>query len=175
MLKLLNYDDVKKGNVTKLQIVIYSLVLSVIVYAGKQIPKHFAFSLTDSVGHKLFYFKKGVPESVSNGDFVIFNIKTDKKLIPQCSPTCRVIKKVGCTEGQNLTVTHDGKYYCDARFLGVSKTESKTGVSVQPFKYNGIVPKDSIFSIGTSGDSYDSKYYGFVKKEIIKGVGIPVF
>ncbi len=175
MLKLLNYDDVKNGNVTKLQIVIYSLILAVVLYSAKQIPKYFAFSLTDSVGHRFFYFKKGTPESVTNGDFVFFNIKTDKKLLPHCAPNCRVIKKVGCTEGQYLKVTEQGQYFCGATFLGASKTQSKTGVNVQPFTYNGIVPKNSFFSIGASKDSYDSRYYGFVKKEKVNGIGIPVF
>jgi type IV secretory pathway protease TraF len=162
--------NVKKMSSKKL--VAMAVAYTLIVGIGIQVPKYLSYSFSDSVGHNLFFFKKGTPEKIENGDFVIFDLKVNPSLVPNCNP-CKVTKIVGCVSGQKLT-TEGPRFFCDGKYLGTAKESSSKGVPVKQFEYNGLVPQNQFFTTGTSGDSYDSKYYGFIKKEKIEGTAIPV-
>ena len=42
------------------------------------------------------------------------------------------------------------------------------------FQYKGVVPQGSIFLIGDTSNSFDSRYYGFVNKEKITAILTPL-
>jgi signal peptidase I len=150
------------------------LILAVLIftYMGKAVPKNILISHTDSVGHRLFYFKRYVdPKQLKKGDYAVFSI--DTSYIPNCHP-CNVIKRISCVEGEYLYCNAAGAYYCEKRFLGMAKTKSKKGEPVQPFVFNGIVPINKIFAMGGHKDSYDSRYFGFVERSKITGLAIPL-
>ena len=150
------------------------LVLAVLIftYMGKAVTKNILLSHTDSVGHRLFYFKRDVdPKQLKKGDYAVFAI--DTSYIPNCHP-CKVIKRISCVEGEYLYCNAAGAYYCGKRFLGMAKTTSKKGEPVQPFVFNGIVPVNKIFATGGHKDSYDSRYFGFVERSKITGLAIPL-
>ena len=63
-----------------------------------------------------------------------------------------------------------GKYYCTGDFIGGALPQDRKGNTVQDFKWNGIIPKDSFFVMGTHTYSFDSRYWGFVTKKDVKGV-----
>lgn len=165
--------DVKAKHPNKV-LSVTGLILAVLIftYMGKAVPKNILISHTDSVGHKLFYFKRHVdPKQLKKGDYAVFPI--DTSYIPNCHP-CKVIKQISCVEGEYLYCNSAGAYYCGNRFLGMAKTKSKKGEPVQPFVYNGIVPTNKIFATGGHKDSYDSRYFGFVEKSKITGLAIPL-
>jgi signal peptidase I len=84
------------------------------------------------------------------------------------------IKRIACGEGRLLTV--EGLYfYCGGRFLGAAKTTTSTGAAITPFTYNGLVPNGSYFVMGDNKNSYDSRYWGFLKKEAIIARAYPIF
>lgn len=85
-----------------------------------------------------------------------------------------IIKRIGCSEGQKLQVK-GLHFYCDGNLLGKAKTHSIKGTPVTPFSYNGLVPMDRYFVIGDNVDSYDSRYFGFLKKEDVRARAYPVF
>ena len=78
------------------------------------------------------------------------------------------VKRLGCVEGEHLE-NRGREYYCDGEYLGTAKEFSKTGKTLRIFEYNGIIPKDSYFAVGETKDSYDSKFWGFVRREWIIG------
>ena len=150
------------------------LMLAVLIftYIGKVVPKNILISHTDSVGHRLFYYKGHVdPKKLKEGDYAVFSI--DTSYIPNCHP-CQVIKRISCVEGEHLYCNAAGAYYCGNRFLGLAKTKSKKGDPVQPFVFNGVVPINKIFATGGHKDSYDSRYFGFVERSKITGLAIPL-
>jgi conjugal transfer pilin signal peptidase TrbI len=170
MLKELNLN-LKQHSTKKLALM--AIVLTLLVWSGMKIPSLISFSFTDSVGKKLFYYKKGTPETVKKGDFVVFPVSISPDLVPNCKP-CRVTKIVGCEPGQYLK-NEGPKFFCDGKYIGAAIKHSKKGVSVRQFTHNGIIPKNHFFAIGSKRDSYDSKYYGLVSQNIIQGTGIPLF
>jgi len=95
------------------------------------------------------------------------------KLIDNCWP-CLVVKYIKCDENNNLRA-EAGTFFCNDVYLGAAKTHSKKGVPVKAFEYNGIIPKNYFFDMGTDKDSYDSRYTGLINKNDVKAVAIPVF
>lgn len=86
-----------------------------------------------------------------------------------------LVKKVGCSEGQILTSTSTRDFFCDGEYIGTAQQKDKNGKSVDFFQYNGEIPKDNFFMIGTHARSYDSRYFGFVKKDFIERGAVPLW
>ncbi len=149
------------------------LVGFVLVCAGITLPRYFSYSFTDSLSANLFLFKKGTPENLKQGEYVVFPITIREDLVKHCNP-CRITKIVACVPGQTLK-TEGENFYCDGKHLGFAKKTSMKGVPVKQFVYNGKIPENKFFATGESKDSYDSKYYGLVEKEKILGTVVPLF
>ncbi|MBU1171314.1 MAG: S26 family signal peptidase [Proteobacteria bacterium] len=173
MLNELNLSLGKIRTTSPRRILCSALVLSLLAWCGMQIPGYISYSFTDSVGHTWFYVRKGRPAHISSGDIVIFSVSIDQALVPNCMP-CNITKIVGCLPGQHLK-TQGRDFFCDGVFLGEAKTHSQQGVSVEAISYDGVIPENHFFATGTCKDSYDSKYFGLVRQDIIKGIGLPLF
>lgn len=142
-------------------------------YTGWIIPKRISISPTPSVGYHFFLYKKNFkPSDIKKGAMVVVPLYT--KLIPHCWP-CLAVKYVVCDSGERLDVRRKREFYCNDRFLGLAKTHSKKGVPVKIFQYHGIIPKGKFFAMGTSIDSYDSRYVGLEDKSAVKAIAIPIF
>jgi len=46
---------------------------------------------------------------------------------------------------------------------------------VEAFSFSGKVPDGALFVVGDSPDSYDSRYFGFLRKEDVIKIAHPVF
>lgn len=86
-----------------------------------------------------------------------------------------LVKKVGCHEGQILASTSTRDFYCDGEYIGTAQQKDKNGKPVNFFQFNGKIPKDHFFMLGTHKRSYDSRYFGFVKKDLIERGAIPLW
>ena len=143
-----------------------------ITYAGASIPAKLSISPTNSVGYHLFFYKKNFRKSdLKKNTMVVVPLYT--RLIDNCWP-CLAVKYIKCDEGDNLRA-ETGTFFCNDIYLGAAKTHSKQGTPVKAFKYNGRIPENYFFDMGTHIDSYDSRYIGLVNKDEIKAVAIPVF
>ncbi len=149
------------------------VVFLTLLFLGHEIPKHLMFSITNSIGYRLFYYQDFSQKDyeIKKGDYVVFSI--DSTYIPDCHP-CNVVKRIGCVAGEYLYSTDTRSYFCSDSFLGVAKTESKKGEPVDPFIYDGPVPDGYIFASGGHKDSYDSRYFGCGETKHIIGIAIPL-
>ena len=145
----------------------------VLLMAGAGIPSKFSVTLTPSLRYRVFYLDKSPdPGSIGKGDYVMFVLNAPG--IDNGRP-CNLIKEVGCAEGDTLTVT--GKdYYCNrSEYLGRAKDISLKGEHLENFKFSGTVPKGMIYVYGDQKDSYDSRYFGFIRKADVIAKAYPVF
>lgn len=129
---------------------------------------YFAFTTSPSLKYTFFYVnvKRKEPRV---GDYVAFWLEPDKII----KERQKSLKEVVCGPGDVLEVK--GKdYYCNGRYLGRAKDRSLKGVPVDNFRWNGVIPQEHYFVMGSHRDSYDSRYYGFVKKEKILGIAKPL-
>lgn len=129
---------------------------------------YFVFTTSPSLKHRFFYVDLRRKEP-KRGEYIAFWLYPDKII----SEKQRSIKEVVCFPGDVLEV-RGREYYCNGFYLGRAKERSKKGIPVDNFKWNGVIPDGMYFVMGVHPDSYDSRYYGFVSKESIIGVGKPL-
>lgn len=137
---------------------------------GMYIPDRISVTLTPSLDKRVFFLSTpGI--AIKKGDYVMFTLKD--RFINGNTPV-KVIKKVGCGEGDNLEIKYAKHYYCNGMFLGIAKDKSKKGEPVKHFEFTGKIPEGKLFVVGTIPDSYDSKYFGFLGKEDVEKIAYPV-
>jgi len=148
------------------------IFLGALVAAGMLIPSRFAVSVTPSTDHRVFFLKYGPSTSeIARGAYVLFEVRSE--YIDGGAPH-RAIKRISCAGGEELSVSGD-RYYCGGKEVAVAKTHSLAGEKLPRFFHNGKIPEDGIFVTGQHRDSFDSRYFGFVKKEEVKALAYPLF
>ncbi len=148
------------------------LFLGGLVLAGMLIPSRFAVTLTPSTDHRIFFLKNGPSqEDLETGMHVMFDIHSE--YVDHGIPH-RVIKRIACAEDEDLATVRD-TFYCNGRKVAVAKSQSLAGVKLPQFSYTGKIPMGMIFVTGEHRDSFDSRYFGFLRKEEVKARAYPLF
>ena len=144
--------------------------MTLVVLAGTQIPGRLSLNLSDSVKPRLFFLVKS-PTGVKKGNYVIFTPKN----IDQYINGKTLVKKLTCDEGDTL-YERDKDYFCNGNInLGRAKDFSLEGEKLKNFIYNGVIPKGFCFVSGSNRNSYDSRYWGFLRKKDVKARAFPIF
>jgi len=160
----------KLSNRKNISLIIFILIL---ISLGIYIPQKINVIISNSLDKRFFYIQKFSKDiNLKYGDYVIFILQS--KFINNNKPV-EVTKKVGCVENENLEIKYNKHYFCNGKFLGIAKDKSKKGEPVENYKIEGPIQKGYIFVIGDHPDSYDSKYFGPIKKEEIKYIAYPIF
>ena len=148
---------------------VFSLVFLVSI-VGAEASGRIAVNLSPSVRPRLFFLVRH-PAAITKGDYVIFR---PERMDPYINGKT-LVKKVACDEGDQLTET--GKeYFCNGTiYLGRAKDFSLKGERLKNFVYNGVIPKGFCFVEGSNINSYDSRYWGFLRKSDIEARAYPVF
>lgn len=79
---------------------------------------------------------------------------------------------VGCP-GDTLR-TEGAVFYLNGEKIAVARRHDSKGVAVTSFRFDGVIPPGSYFVLGDGEKSYDSRYWGFVKRSWIVGRGFPL-
>jgi conjugal transfer pilin signal peptidase TrbI len=162
----------------KVNIFVIILGTVLIGFCGYFIDTRLVFSESDSVRYRLF-LKVSTPPAP--GDYVLVSKdalrEEDIELIKKhgINNIPSIVKKIGCSEGEILTVNTNLEYYCGSEYLGQAKTKTRKGFPLKPFIWNGPVPEGKVFIIGDNPYSYDSRYIGFVDRSHIITTLSPVF
>ena len=163
MLKLSSLSDPRK--------VLYLLLfIGSLVFGGMNIPSRFSVTTTPSLKHRVF-FLKNTSIGIKKGDYVLFNMSTS---YINNGKRFNAIKEVSCVPGEYLTVK-DKNYSCNGQFIGHAKDVSLRGEPVNNFQFDGHIPEGMIFVTGDHKNSYDSKYFGFLRRKDVKAIACPIF
>ena len=133
--------------------------------------RNIAVTITPSLLYTVFYLENGPVERIQRGDYVLFHLENP---ITQELGFDKAIKEAACVGGQTLVVDRK-RYYCDGTYLGTAKEYSLKGERVENFKVSGVIPEGSYFVIGHHKDSFDSRYFGFVRKQEVERIAHPLF
>ena len=79
---------------------------------------------------------------------------------------------VGCP-GDTLR-TEGAEFYLNGERIAVASGHDSKGVAVASFRFDGMIPASSYFVLGDGEKSYDSRYWGFVRKSWVVGRGFPL-
>lgn len=140
--------------------------------AGTVIPRRIGIILTPSLDHRIFWLNRN-PQHVGRGDYVHFVDQEPARKVGK-PDTPDIFKRIGCDEGDILTVDEAKRFFCNGEFLGVAKDYSHKGEKMQYFAFNGKIPPGSMFVMGEHRDSYDSRYFGFVDKSRVRARLYPI-
>ncbi|QEM66747.1 hypothetical protein FO488_00300 [Geobacter sp. FeAm09] len=164
------------------------LLIAAVLVVEVYVLCHLRIPLTRSLESLVFWWTPDTEHHrvISTGDYVTFDQKVPMVIgkvasirefitslfghqTSEPANTIGLLKRVGCSPGENLSVDANGYYYCDGRYLAVAKREV-AGKPITPFCFNGRIPAGMIFVIGDDARSYDSRVYGFISRDRITGV-----
>jgi len=156
------------------------IVIILIVIAGAAIPNYFAVTTTPSLNERIFFIVKSRQiEKLKKGDYVMFSLLKSKPESDLPTKLVRMIKakgedseikKIGCVAGEELK-NIGSEFYCKDKLIAKAKEYSLGGERLKKFEFSGKIPEGNMFLVGDHVDSYDSRYFGFIKaKDIIATV-----
>ena len=156
------------------------IVIALIVIGGTAIPNYFAVTTTPSLNKRIFFIVKSKQiEKLKKGDYVMFSLLKSKpgndsssKLVTMIKDEGEdsQIKKIGCIAGEELK-NIGNEFYCKNKLIAKAKEYSLGGERLKKFEFSGKIPEGNMFLVGDHVDSYDSRYFGFIKaKDIIATV-----
>jgi signal peptidase I len=148
------------------------VVIALIVIGGAAIPNYFAVTTTPSLDKRIFFIVKSRQiEKLKKGDYVMFSLLKSKpegdlpaKLVRMIKDEGEdsQIKKIGCVAGEELK-NIGNEYYCKNKLIAKAKEYSLGGERLKKFEFSGKIPEGEMFLVGDHVDSYDSRYFGFIK------------
>jgi len=142
--------------------------MSAALLLGLWLPGHICVAITPSLGHRVFFLTGAEQAEFREGEYLLFKKRLDK------AGTNRLLKKVGCSGGQRLSVKN-GEYRCEGKYLGRALAVNSLGEPLSPFIFNGPVPAGSLFMIGSHPRSHDSRYFGFIHADTVLNKAYPLW
>lgn len=138
-------------------------IITICILGFNYTYEHLAFAKTDSNPYRWFWINNG---EIEKHGYAMFNVET-----PYI--TGRLVKSVGCFEGDRLLSAH-GSHFCNGERMAFSFVEDSEGTKLKEFAYDGIIPPGHFFALGTHPNSYDSRYMGLIKIDSAISVN-PIF
>lgn len=130
----------------------------------------FAINASPSIDSRVFLVIEGIEPRCGGLGVFYFNVPDN----PYWKEGTRFVKRfIGCP-GDVLQV-RERDFYVNGRLVGTARETDSHGIPVSHFTWNGKIPEGHYFVMGDSPRSYDSRYWGFVKKEWIAGRAYPLF
>ncbi len=152
-----------------------AIVFLAFILAGAWLPGRITVATSGSLDHRVFFLLPA-PTKVELGDYLVFRHQG----LSQVQQGLRadhdqMIKQVGCLPGEQLTTDEAHLFTCNGRPLGQALEADSKGRPLPRFSFNGPVPTDKLFMIGTHPRSFDGKYYGFIDVHEISHQALPLW
>ncbi|MFO1259273.1 MAG: S26 family signal peptidase [Gammaproteobacteria bacterium] len=130
-----------------MRILLISGFLSLMVWF---VFEHLVIVTSNSIDHRAFWKTDQTPKK---GDYVLFDLRHELVGLD----AVRLTKRIACGPGE-LLEKKDHQFLCDGTLLGHAKLANK----LPAFKFEGVIPENEGFVMGTHEDSFDSRYFGLV-------------
>ena len=129
-----------------------------------------SFNVSGSLPHRAFLTVRGAEISCGLRSIGLFRLNVRN---PYWDYGAVFAKRfVGCP-GDTLLVK-GAEFYLNGEKIAVASGHDSKGVAVTSFRFDGVIPAGSYFVLGDGERSYDSRYWGFVRKSWIVGRGFPL-
>lgn len=147
----------------------------VVMSIGWWLPGKIDVVTSDSISYRIFFLGP-VPEKIKVGDYIVFKYNHGYKFLAKSLTKHSLFtKEVGCGPGDLLAVDVNRRFTCDGNPLGQALKADSHGNPLPLFSSNGIIPPDNYFALGINPRSFDSKYFGFIKKNEILYKAYPIW
>ena len=152
-----------------------AIVVLAALLTGSWLPGRLIISTSPSLEHRIFFLAKA-KDSIKIGDYLVFkheDISFVHKGLDQKND--RLVKEVGCSPGNRLSIDSKRTFFCDQRELGKALKADSKGRSLPVFDFTGVMPDNSYFMVGTNPRSFDSRYFGFIHADEILYKALPIW
>lgn len=146
----------------------FELILLLFVFFGAWIESKLLISTSDSLSKNIFWKTDSAPITGQYAEF-----RFSHEFIESKGVTDTFTKIVACGEGQKLHLDHSN-YYCDGKYIAYVREKGLSGDDLPVFVFNGEIPKNHGFMLGTNPYSGDSRYFGLIDLRAAKRV-IPLW
>jgi len=152
-----------------------ALVILAALLVGAWLPARIIVSTSKSLEHRVFFLDPVNTKKIQAGDYLVFRHK-DSRFVNKGlnKENDRLIKIVGCSPRQVLTRDID-LFSCNKTELGKALNKDSQGNALPQFEFNGPVPEDNFFMIGSNPRSFDSRYFGFIHADDILYKALPLW
>lgn len=130
-----------------------------------------SFNISGSLPHRVFLTVRGGEVSCGPGSIGLFRLNVRNPYWDYGTVFAK--RFVGCP-GDTLR-TEGAEFYLNGEKVAVASGYDSKGMAVENFRHDGVIPAGSYFALGDGEKSYDSRYWGFVRKSWIVGRGFPLF
>lgn len=137
-----------------------------------------AINTSESLPIGIYFITQTSGKEVGKGDLVLFydeeinNKAAERKYIRAGQ---MIGKRVAAVGGEKIRVGPKQTMVLGRKVSGNAPLSDSYGRTMQRFLYDGVVPDGSVFLLGDTDNSYDSRYYGFVEISKIRGTLTPIF
>jgi conjugal transfer pilin signal peptidase TrbI len=166
--------DIKKTSSRKIDpwaIRIWALVLTAIGIESLLVLFGISIGInpTASQPYRIFIILKGPPPG--RDGLVVFSFPGTRYY----REGVLFVKEVKGLPGDRLEIRGDRTVRLNGEFIDTVRATDSQGRGVDPFLYDGVIPTGSYFLYSPARNSYDSRYYGLIKRERIVGKAIPLY
>ena len=152
------------------------LVILAALLPGLWLPTRIIVSTSDSLDHRIFFMVGHDREKIKDGDYLVFKHPHSPFIHQGLSKNeDQFTKQVGCSPGERLWRDGNSRFFCNGTSLGEALAQDSRGRNLSQFSFNGQVPKNHFFMVGTHPRSFDSKYFGFIHADEIKYKALPLW
>ena len=129
-----------------------------------------SFNVSGSLPHRAFITVRGGEVSCGPGSIGLFRLNVRNPYWDYGTVFAK--RFVGCP-GDALR-TEGAGFWLNGERIAVAGGHDSSGAAVSSFRFDGVIPSGSYFVLGDGGRSYDSRYWGFVRKSWIVGRAFPL-
>lgn len=123
--------------------------------------------------YEFYLWHKGLDASLQKGDYIVISMP-DKGYKIGARPGDRVIKKVAALPGDRVRISGTELYINEKHVDRLWLAKSIDGKKPGDFDADMVLNKDQVFLMGTTKESFDSRYWGPVRRDSIIGRALPL-
>jgi hypothetical protein len=139
------------------------IVFLAFLLVGSWLPGRITVATSGSLDNRVFFLLPA-PSKVELGDYLVFRHR-------DLSQVQRGLR----ADHDPMTMDGNHHFFCNGKLLGQALEADSKGQPLPQFAFNGPVPPDKLFLVGTHPRSYDSKYYGFIDVHEIRHQALPLW
>jgi signal peptidase I len=153
-----------------------AIVFLAALLVGLWLPTRIIISTSASLDHRVFFMTSQDTKRIKDGDYLVFRHHDTAFVHPGLYQDDQLfIKKVGCSAGETLRRNENNHFFCGQKFIGKALTRDSKGRDLLQFTFNGEVPENNYFMVGSNPRSFDSKYFGFIHADEIIHKALPLW
>jgi signal peptidase I len=140
--------------------------------------KRIGFNITESFPERIFVYTPYNGQELQYGQRIVFKLPVSVPKEYGFHKGSLFSKEIVGREGDEISFKERNvtvELYSNGKFLARAYKKDALGNTLPIFRFTGKIPKDCYFVVAPHPYSFDSRYFGFIKKEQIEGIVVGTY